>query len=186
MRGARGRRAALRRGLTLLVVLTLLGLLVPDAGRGPTYSALVKVERASGLDTDPGVVWILALGSDARPGESPAADGAQRRTRGGASPVPRGHPVADARPAGWDVMGPESDLPDRFPGVLLRDDERVPDAVHDALVLTGEPLPALLLVGVPGKGRHHRDAGVAGRLADQRRVLPAGTAQDERRSAQHG
>jgi LCP family protein required for cell wall assembly len=69
MKRAQGRWATLRRGLTLLVVLTLLGLLVPNAGRAPTEVSLVKVEGASGLDTEPGVVWILALGSDARPGE---------------------------------------------------------------------------------------------------------------------
>jgi LCP family protein required for cell wall assembly len=59
----------MRRGAALAVVLTLLAVVVPDAGRRPADAALVKVEGAFGLDTDPGVVWILALGSDARVGE---------------------------------------------------------------------------------------------------------------------
>jgi LCP family protein required for cell wall assembly len=50
----------------LILVLALLAVVVPDAGRHPTSAALVEVEGASGLDTEPGVVWILALGSDAR------------------------------------------------------------------------------------------------------------------------
>jgi len=58
-----------RRLVTLGLVLALLGLLVPEAAHRPNDAVLVKVERASGLDTEPGVVWILALGSDARPGE---------------------------------------------------------------------------------------------------------------------
>jgi LCP family protein required for cell wall assembly len=62
-----GRR--LRRRATLAVVLTLLAVLVPDAGRRVPDAVLVKVDGASGLDTEPGVVWVLALGSDARPGE---------------------------------------------------------------------------------------------------------------------
>jgi LCP family protein required for cell wall assembly len=46
-------------GATLLVV--------PDAGVNPADSALVRVDRAQGVDLSPDVVWILALGSDARP-----------------------------------------------------------------------------------------------------------------------
>jgi LCP family protein required for cell wall assembly len=61
--------ARLRQSATLVVVLALLAVLVPDAGRRVPDAVLVKVERASGLDTEPGVVWVLALGSDARPGE---------------------------------------------------------------------------------------------------------------------
>jgi LCP family protein required for cell wall assembly len=59
----------LRRRATLAVVLALLAVLVPDAGRRLPDAVLVKVDGASGLDTEPGVVWVLALGSDARPGE---------------------------------------------------------------------------------------------------------------------
>lgn len=42
---------------------------VPDSQVRPATSALVKVHRAQGLDVSPDVVWILALGSDARPGQ---------------------------------------------------------------------------------------------------------------------
>ena len=59
--------ARLRRRATLAMVLALLAVVVPDAGRRVPDAVLVKVEVASGLDTEPGVVWVLALGSDARP-----------------------------------------------------------------------------------------------------------------------
>ena len=56
----------MHRRAVLLLVLALLAVVVPDAGRRATSAALVEVEGASGLDTEAGVVWILALGSDAR------------------------------------------------------------------------------------------------------------------------
>ncbi|MBD8870120.1 LCP family protein [Nocardioides donggukensis] len=56
------RKAAL--GLALAGAL----LVVPEGTVQPTGAALVKVERAQALDLSPDVVWILALGSDARPG----------------------------------------------------------------------------------------------------------------------
>lgn len=59
----------LRRWVTLGVSLALLAVVVPDAGRQQFDASLVAVEGASGLDSGDGVVWILALGSDARPGE---------------------------------------------------------------------------------------------------------------------
>jgi LCP family protein required for cell wall assembly len=48
-------------GVTLLVV--------PDSAVPATDTTLVKVERAQGVDLSPDVVWIMAIGSDARPGE---------------------------------------------------------------------------------------------------------------------
>jgi len=62
-------RSRLRRWTVLGVVLAVVGLTVPDSATPRFDGSLVKVENARGLDTDPGVVWILALGSDARPGE---------------------------------------------------------------------------------------------------------------------
>lgn len=62
----------LRRLVTLGVVLAVAALVVPDSAVKPTEMALVKVSRASGVDypeAGKDVVWILAVGSDARPGE---------------------------------------------------------------------------------------------------------------------
>ena len=70
------------RRLLLPLVLGVLGLLVP----APTVTSgavLVRVETATGVthpDHPDDVVWVLALGSDARPGEDPLrtrADGVQ-------------------------------------------------------------------------------------------------------------
>lgn len=71
----------LRLRLSTMVVGALLGiglLAVPEPSVDPADMVLVQVERATSLDTDPDVVWILAVGSDARPGED------MTRTRGDA------------------------------------------------------------------------------------------------------
>jgi LCP family protein required for cell wall assembly len=60
---------ALRTAL-LGAVLALTLVLVPNSSVNPTDSALVRVPRAEGVDTSPDVIWILALGSDARRGQS--------------------------------------------------------------------------------------------------------------------
>ena len=60
-----------RRFVVLGVLLALVAVVVPDAGRQRFDASLMKVEGATGVDTDPGVVWILALGSDARRGQAP-------------------------------------------------------------------------------------------------------------------
>ncbi|MFT3872512.1 MAG: LCP family protein [Nocardioides sp.] len=59
----------LLRLLGLAVVLGVTSLVVPNAGVAPTQMELVKVDTASGVDLSPDVVWILCVGSDARPGE---------------------------------------------------------------------------------------------------------------------
>ncbi len=59
------------RTTVLGMVLGLLALVVPDSTPAPTQFTLVKLDRAEGVDVDPDVVWILAVGSDARPGENP-------------------------------------------------------------------------------------------------------------------
>lgn len=62
-------RTLLRRLLAgTLLAGCLLGL--PDGAVAPVTTELVTVKRARGLDVSPDVVWILALGSDARPGQS--------------------------------------------------------------------------------------------------------------------
>ncbi|WP_395692576.1 LCP family protein [Nocardioides sp.] len=65
-------RTPARRALRVLavgLVLAVAALVVPDSAVKPTEVALVKVDRAEGVDVDPDVIWILAVGSDARPGE---------------------------------------------------------------------------------------------------------------------
>jgi polyisoprenyl-teichoic acid--peptidoglycan teichoic acid transferase len=77
---ANGRRRSPRlvRALTVGAVLALAALLVPDSAVKSTEVELVKVDRAETVDVSPDVVWILAVGSDARPGED------MTRTRGDA------------------------------------------------------------------------------------------------------
>jgi LCP family protein required for cell wall assembly len=58
MRGPRRAVATLALGLGLL--------LVPDAQTSPTVISLVAVEETTAVDFGDGVVWVLALGSDAR------------------------------------------------------------------------------------------------------------------------
>ena len=60
----------IRRAVALGSILALTALLVPDAGPSPTRAALVKVQGGDAIDADDDVVWILALGSDARLGQS--------------------------------------------------------------------------------------------------------------------
>jgi len=45
-------------------------LAVPNGAVQRTDTALVKVQRAQAVDLSPDVIWILALGSDARPGQN--------------------------------------------------------------------------------------------------------------------
>lgn len=58
------------RKVAVAACLSLTLLLVPDSGVGPTDATLVKVQRAQAVDLSPDVIWILALGSDARPGQN--------------------------------------------------------------------------------------------------------------------
>ena len=70
-----------RRGLTpvlLGLVLAVAAVTIPDSTVEPADMLLVEVERATTVDLNPDVLWILAVGSDARPGEQ------MTRTRGDA------------------------------------------------------------------------------------------------------
>ncbi|MFS3129938.1 LCP family protein [Nocardioides sp. Bht2] len=58
------------RRLAIGAVLGVTALSVPDGAVAPTTSALVAVDRAEGIDLSPDVIWILALGSDARLGQN--------------------------------------------------------------------------------------------------------------------
>jgi LCP family protein required for cell wall assembly len=51
------------------VVLAVCATLAPSSSVEPTDLALIKLKRATTVDVSPDVVWILAVGSDARPGE---------------------------------------------------------------------------------------------------------------------
>ena len=67
-----GRLALVRRVVTLAAVLAVAAVVVPDSAVKPTQMELVKINRATGVDYPEGnkdIVWILAVGSDARPGE---------------------------------------------------------------------------------------------------------------------
>jgi len=73
--------ARLRRTLRIVALgfmLAAAALVVPDSTVATTQVELVKIERAQGVDLDTQRVWILAVGSDARPGED------MLRTRGDA------------------------------------------------------------------------------------------------------
>ena len=55
--------------LVLAVVVALCATMAPSSTVKPTDLALVKIKSATSVDVSPDVVWILAVGSDARPGE---------------------------------------------------------------------------------------------------------------------
>ncbi|QCX28060.1 LCP family protein [Nocardioides jishulii] len=61
------------RTTALTAVLATFAVVVPDSTVAPTEVTFVKVERAKGVDLSPDVVWILAIGSDARPWENKIA-----------------------------------------------------------------------------------------------------------------
>ena len=67
MRGAG--RGVTRVPIGLLLVLALAALIIPNAAVHSAVFSLSRVETAKHVDFEDGVVWILALGSDARPGE---------------------------------------------------------------------------------------------------------------------
>ena len=67
VRRGRGRRLA-----ALGLVLVLAALVMPNSSPGGSVM-LVKVDSAQAVDHDPDMVWLLALGSDARPGQPPLA-----------------------------------------------------------------------------------------------------------------
>jgi polyisoprenyl-teichoic acid--peptidoglycan teichoic acid transferase len=64
------RRRAARRIAALGVVLALTALVVPAPTAQESSVSLVRVRTAAGVDHGRDVVWILFLGSDARPGQS--------------------------------------------------------------------------------------------------------------------
>ena len=69
MSAATARLRAVRRLMVFALLLSALAVTVPDAGHTEAQYALMKLDGVHGLDATDEVVWILALGSDARPGE---------------------------------------------------------------------------------------------------------------------
>jgi LCP family protein required for cell wall assembly len=65
----RRRLRALKRTIGFALSLILLSVAVPDSSRVEAQYALVELGGVHGVDATDDVVWILALGSDARPGE---------------------------------------------------------------------------------------------------------------------
>ena len=63
------RLARALRGATLAAVLAVSAFVVPGSAVESTGVELVRVKRAGGVSVGPDVVWILAVGSDARPGQ---------------------------------------------------------------------------------------------------------------------
>jgi LCP family protein required for cell wall assembly len=59
----------LRQAAALLAVLAGVALVVPAGAVHPTSISLTTVETAKAVDAGDGVLWVLALGSDARPGD---------------------------------------------------------------------------------------------------------------------
>jgi polyisoprenyl-teichoic acid--peptidoglycan teichoic acid transferase len=59
-----------RRVVVLAVVLAIAALVMPPATERHTDANLVKVQTAQAVDHPRNVVWVLCLGSDARPGQS--------------------------------------------------------------------------------------------------------------------
>ena len=78
MRNTTTRWARSLRTGALTVVLATAALVVPNSAVSPTEIELVKLHSAAGVDSGQDVIWILAVGSDARPGEN------MTRTRGDA------------------------------------------------------------------------------------------------------
>ncbi|HEU5456442.1 MAG TPA: LCP family protein [Nocardioides sp.] len=59
----------LLRPAVLTLVLATAAFIVPNSAVQPTDAALVKIHTAEGVDAGPDMIWILAVGSDARPGQ---------------------------------------------------------------------------------------------------------------------
>ncbi len=112
-----------RRVGVLGVVLALAALVVPASTVAPTEAALVRVRAAEGVALRDDVVWILAVGSDARPGED------MLRARGDALQLVGMRPATGAATA----IGIPRDSYVQIPGVG-------PERVNAALTFGGPQL----------------------------------------------
>ena len=57
------------RPVVLILVLAVAALIVPNSSVHPTDAALVKLNTAEAVDAGSDTIWILGVGSDARPGQ---------------------------------------------------------------------------------------------------------------------
>ncbi|MFC6287357.1 LCP family protein [Nocardioides sp. GCM10027113] len=64
------RATRVMRSAVLALVLATAAFVVPDSAVKSTEMSLVKLRGAAAVDADDPVVWILAVGSDARPGQN--------------------------------------------------------------------------------------------------------------------
>jgi polyisoprenyl-teichoic acid--peptidoglycan teichoic acid transferase len=60
----------LLRPVVLTLVLATAAFIVPNSSVHPTDATLVKIHAAEGVDAGRDMIWIMAVGSDARPGQS--------------------------------------------------------------------------------------------------------------------
>lgn len=69
------RMTRLKRTTVLVAMLALVAMIVPDAGVATTRAELVKFQHAEGVALEDDMIWILAVGSDARPARTCCAPG---------------------------------------------------------------------------------------------------------------
>lgn len=133
-RATRATRATrtLRTGL-LGAVLAGTALVVPSPEVAPDDVALVKAQRSGAVDLSPDVVWILAVGSDARPGQS------MTRSRGDALQMVG----IDTRTGAASAIGIPRDSFVSIPGYSA-------NRVNAAMVLGGPELLGRTVAGMLG------------------------------------
>jgi LCP family protein required for cell wall assembly len=130
---------------TLAAVLAVACLVVPDSAVHPTTISLTRVDRAESVDFADDVVWLLVLGSDARPG-TPVDKGNTDAIHLIGLDVPSGRAAAIGIPRDFWV-----ELPEGFDRIntALRDSgtEAVTEAVSDLVGITPQ---YVLLTGFDG------------------------------------
>lgn len=55
----------------LALLLGVVAVVVPDSTPAPVRFTMVELDEADGVDVEPDVIWVLGVGSDARPGDNP-------------------------------------------------------------------------------------------------------------------
>lgn len=122
-----------RRVVVLGLVLALTALVVPDSTVRDAHVSLVKVQGARGIDPERDVVWVLFLGSDARPGQ------AMTRSRADAIQLTG----VNLRTGAATVIGVPRDSYVTVPG-------RGRDKINAALYFGGPQLMARAVTGLVG------------------------------------